>query len=343
METLFKRYFWAIQLAVAVLAALLIGAGLSRLVFAKLAPYGIAVPDEGMKISGDRKAQEKPPVGSISEVGFAQPETPETVDLCEDVECDDGEVCNPDTGQCEDESESEEEIDDPDAGPCYDTELKINLAGTMVSPDEEWSVAVMHDPEAKKTVFARVGDKILSQAEVTAIGRNRVMIVRDGQIECLRPESVRQAAKDRPKPKPRKVGGASASKGNDSKDVDTSDLNKLADSAVKNRGNNQYEIQQSALDAVLKDQQKLREQAPTVAPFYRDGKPSGFRLNGVRSDSIFSSLGIRNGDVITTVNGETIDSPQRAMQLYEGLSQRGTVKMTVERGGRPVTITYDIK
>lgn len=342
METLFKRYFWAIQLTVVVLSALLIGAGLSRLVFAKLAPYGIAVPDEGMKLSGDQKRKEKPLIGSISEVGFAQPETPETVDLCEGVTCEDGEVCNRETGQCDPEGADEDDLDDPDAGPCYDTELQINLAGTMVSPEADWSVAILHDPTKKKTVFARVGDKLLSQAEVTSISRNRVMIVRDGQIECLRPESVRQAAKDRPKPKPRKVGGANANTDNAS-DVDTSDLNKLADEAVKNRGNNQYEIQKDALDAVLKDQQKLREQAPTVAPFYRDGKPAGFRLNGVRSDSIFSSLGIRNGDVITSVNGQTIDSPQRAMQLYEGLSQRGTIKMIIERGGRPVTITYDIQ
>lgn len=340
METLFKRYFWAIQLTVVVLTALLIGAGLSRLVFAKLAPYGIAVPDEGMKLSGDQKGKEKPPIGSISEVGFAQPETPETVDLCEGVTCEEGEVCNRETGQCDPESADEDDLDDPDAGPCYDTELQINLAGTMVSPEADWSVAILHDPTTKKTVFARVGDKLLSQAEVTSISRNRVMIVRDGQIECLRPESVRQAAKDRPKPKPRKVAGANT---NTSSNVDTSDLNKLADEAVKNRGNNQYEIQKDALDAVLKDQRKLREQAPTVAPFYRDGKPAGFRLNGVRSDSIFSSLGIRNGDVITSVNGQTIDSPQRAMQLYEGLSQRGTIKMIIERGGRPVTITYDIQ
>jgi|GEM_PF-2203623 len=342
METLFKRYFWAIQLTVAVLSALLIGAGLSRFVFAKLAPYGIAVPDEGMKITGDQKRKEKPPVASISEVGFAQPETPETVDLCEGVTCKEGEVCNRDTGQCDPEDAAEDDVDDPNAGPCYDTEMQINLAGTMVSPDEAWSVAILHDPTKKKTVFARVGDKILSQAEVTSISRNRVMLVRDGQIECLRPESVRQAAKDRPKPKPRRVGGAQANTSSSGK-VDTSDLNKLADEAVKNRGNNQYEIQKDALDAVLRDQQKLREQAPTVAPFYRDGKPAGFRLNGVRSDSIFSSLGIRNGDVITSVNGQTIDSPQRAMQLYEGLSQRGTIKMIIERGGRPVTITYDIQ
>lgn len=339
METLFKRYFWVIQLVIAVIAALLIGAGLSRIVFAKLAPYGIAIPHEGLKISGDSSRGDKPPMLGISEVGFAQPEVSEVVDLCADVTCEDGEVCNPDTGECEVEG-AEDVLDDPNAGPCYDTELKLNLAGTMVSENEEWSVAVMHDPSTKKTVFARVGDSLLSQAEVTSISRNRVMLVRDGQIECLRPESVRKAAKDRPKPKPRRVRSAGA---DNSKNVDTSDLSKLADNAVTKRGGNKYDIDKNALDAVLKDQRKLREQAPTVAPFYRDGKAAGFRLNGVKSDSIFSSLGIRNGDVISSVNGQAIDSPQRAMELYEGLSKRGTIKMVVERGGRPTTITYEIQ
>ena len=87
----------------------------------------------------------------------------------------------------------------------------------------------------------------------------------------------------------------------------------------------------------------LREQAPRVQPHYRDGRPNGFRLNGLSSDSIFSAIGIRNGDVIHSVNGQVVDSPQRAMELYRSLMTSSRVEMTVERRGQQETLTYQIQ
>lgn len=335
METLFKRYFWVLQLAAAALSALLIGAGVSRLVLSQLAHYGVAIPAEGMATGEGGGLAIKPPHESISEVGFPLPPEPEFTDPCAEVSCGEGEVCNPETGACE---APEPEFGDDLDGPCVDTDLAINLAGTMVSEDPAWSIAILHNPGTSKTEFAKVGDNLLSQAMVTSIGRNRVMISRQGRMECLRPESVRKAAAARPRPTPvaQPIARPTAR-------PQDQDLESLAESAVRRTGSNAYDIDRAALDSVLSNPNALREQAPSVAPYYKDGQAAGFRLSGVRSGSIFSSLGIRNGDVIQAVNGQTIDSPQRAMELYQRLRQTGTIEMVVERGGRPTTIRYNVQ
>lgn len=335
METLFKRYFWALQLTAAALSALLFGAGVSRLVLAQLAHYGVAIPSEGMAAPGDARAPQKPPLESISEVGFPQPPEPTFTAPCDDVTCEEGETCNPETGICE---APEPDLGDELSGPCHDTDLAMNLAGTMISEDPAWSVAILHNPATNKTEFAKIGDSILAQAQVTSIGRSRVMIQRAGRMECLRPESVRKAAASRPQTPARPAAPARPSRPSNQ----PQDLDSLAQTAVRRTGANSYDIDRSALDSVLSNPTALREQAPTVAPYYQDGKAAGFRLNGVRSGSIFSSLGIRNGDVIQSVNGQAIDSPQRAMELYQRLQQTGNIEMIVERGGRPTTIRYNV-
>ncbi len=45
--------------------------------------------------------------------------------------------------------------------------------------------------------------------------------------------------------------------------------------------------------------------------------------------STYEKLGIKTGDVVTNVDGQPVDSPEKAMQLYEGL--RARKKMSVER------------
>lgn len=336
METLFKRYFWAIQLVASALSALLIGAGVSRYVLANFASLGVAIPDEGMATPGGAKPTERPPLDSISEVGFPQPPEPEFIAPCANVSCEEGQTCNPDTGACE---APEGAVVDDGTGPCIDTDLALNLAGTMVSAEPEWSIAVLHNPATQKTEFARVGDPLLAQAEVTSISRNRVMISRNGRAECLRPESVRKAAAARPKP----VAPTPPPRPQTPTPSTPQDLDSIAQNAVTRTGANSYNIDRNALDSVLSNPSALRDQAPSVAPFYKDGKAAGFRLNGVKSGSVFSSLGIRNGDVIQSVNGQAIDSPQRAMELYQRLRQQGNIELIIERGGRPTTVTYNVR
>ncbi|MCA9544159.1 MAG: PDZ domain-containing protein, partial [Myxococcales bacterium] len=78
-------------------------------------------------------------------------------------------------------------------------------------------------------------------------------------------------------------------------------------------------------------------------PHYRDGKPQGFKVVGVRPGSLYSHIGIRSGDILKGVNDEAINSPNKALELFEKLKNSDAVNLDLERRGREVKMDYTIK
>jgi general secretion pathway protein C len=96
------------------------------------------------------------------------------------------------------------------------------------------------------------------------------------------------------------------------------------------------------LNEKLNDLESLARQA-RVIPHYRDGKPQGFKLVGVRPGSLYSHIGIRSGDVLKAVNGDEISSPNKALEMYEKLKNSSNVTLEIERRGRPISLDYKIQ
>jgi membrane-associated protease RseP (regulator of RpoE activity) len=60
----------------------------------------------------------------------------------------------------------------------------------------------------------------------------------------------------------------------------------------------------------------------------------GLKLYGIRGGSPLRELGFHNGDLLTHIDGEAVDSLQRAIELVESAS---TVSVTVVRRGQTRT------
>ena len=111
---------------------------------------------------------------------------------------------------------------------------------------------------------------------------------------------------------------------------------------IKSMGKNRYEIDRGFLNEQLDDLGALTRQA-RVIPHYRQGKPKGFKMVGVRPNSLYTHLGLRSGDILKAVNGEEVSSPTKALELYEKLKTSDSVTLEVERRGRQNTFEYNIK
>lgn len=74
-------------------------------------------------------------------------------------------------------------------------------------------------------------------------------------------------------------------------------------------------------------------------PHFQSGRIDGLRVFGLSASSKWSQAGLRNGDVVTSVNGQPLGGVQ---QLYQALqsSGAGQVRIDVERGGNRTTIIY---
>ena len=111
--------------------------------------------------------------------------------------------------------------------------------------------------------------------------------------------------------------------------------------AVSRVGPWHVRLSRAALGDALSDLEALGEQA-RIIPNYRDGEYRGFKLVGVRPGSLYRALGIRSGDIIRAINGAPIDSPNKAMELVEGLRTAAQLRLTVERRGETHELRIDI-
>jgi general secretion pathway protein C len=103
-----------------------------------------------------------------------------------------------------------------------------------------------------------------------------------------------------------------------------------------------YEVSRSELDAALAHLDQIAEQA-RIVPAYRDGQPEGFKLFAIRPDSLFSKLGLVNGDVIRRINGFEMNSAANALEAYTRLQGAGRIDLEIDRRGSSIRRTYSIR
>ena len=72
---------------------------------------------------------------------------------------------------------------------------------------------------------------------------------------------------------------------------------------------------------------------PVAATESDTGRQLGYRIYPGRDPDRFSALGLLPGDLITAVNGQSLDDPARSMELLRGLGPGDAVVLTLERDG----------
>jgi general secretion pathway protein C len=110
---------------------------------------------------------------------------------------------------------------------------------------------------------------------------------------------------------------------------------------IRQLSDDRYEIERNVIDSTLGDLNRIATQA-RIVPSFKNGVANGFKLFSIQPGSLYSSIGIENGDVIQRVNGYEINSPEKALELYQKLKESGHVTIEGERGGRVFRKEYNI-
>jgi len=111
---------------------------------------------------------------------------------------------------------------------------------------------------------------------------------------------------------------------------------------VKQLSDNDYEIPRAEIDRTLSNLNDVAMQA-RIVPAFKDGQAQGFKLFSIRPDSIYTKIGIQNGDVIKRINGYDLNSPEKALEIYSKLKEAGRIDIEVERNGAAVRKTYNVR
>jgi general secretion pathway protein C len=102
-------------------------------------------------------------------------------------------------------------------------------------------------------------------------------------------------------------------------------------------------VDRSTVNNNLSNMAALFTEIRAVPNLGADGASHGFKLSEIQPDSIFQQIGLRDGDILTGVGGESVGDPAKAIQLLNGLRSQSSISLTVMRGGQPVQFQYNIR
>ena len=72
-------------------------------------------------------------------------------------------------------------------------------------------------------------------------------------------------------------------------------------------------------------------------------KPSGLLISYIKPDSIFSRIGLKNGDLIVAVNGSPLTTQQAIVKFYDALKAGGTISLRIKQGGNIQDLRLEIR
>ena len=114
------------------------------------------------------------------------------------------------------------------------------------------------------------------------------------------------------------------------------------DRGIRKLAEGRYEIKRRTLELALGNLGSLARSA-RVMPEARDGKPYGFRLFAIRADGPFAKLGLRNDDVLVSINGLDIATPEHVLDAYGKLKTARQLVLGLIREGHEITQEYTIR
>lgn len=212
---------------------------------------------------------------------------------------------------------------DPD---CNDVRVLLVLN----SDDPEWSFASLAGSDGQ-AVLRRAGQELGNQ-KVHFVGWDRVWLS-SGAGRC----QARVFVKDPPKkgPAPRGQDDAAPKRPGSKLQQDImSKIQKISDT--------EYAVERSVVPQIIENQAELARTAK-LQQVKEGNKVIGLKLGGLRSSSVLSQLGFKNGDTLTNVNGVEMSDPEKMMQVYSKLPQMNHMVVTMLRDNKPTNIDISIK
>jgi general secretion pathway protein C len=199
------------------------------------------------------------------------------------------------------------------------TSLHAQLLATVLANRPEWSLCTLRDLTANDTSVYMVGDVFMG-ATLLEIQDLKAIIVNGGHREFIDLEAGNGAAIP--------IAAAGPAK-------PTAD-------GIKKIDDKHYQIERSTVNGALANLNDLAMQA-RIVPSFKNGQANGFKLFSIRPDSLYSKIGVQNGDVIQAINGLDMNSPDKALEAYTKLRDAPALDLQIERGGQTVSMHYGIQ
>jgi type II secretion system protein C len=190
------------------------------------------------------------------------------------------------------------------------TDLPLRLLATVVRENRTLSLATVEDLERTQHQVLAEGQSFrgFPDATLLEIERGRVILDNDGVRE--------QLVIDRSAPVAYEGYGASPEQREYRREM-----------ARRIRG-----IQEAGTDYLDRGERTGLLAEGEVSAVYVDGELIGVQIDDVREGGVYDRFGIRNGDVITSINGVGLGAPTAMGQVLTDLAVADELQVELERG-----------
>ncbi len=208
--------------------------------------------------------------------------------------------------------------------------LTANIRATLVADGApEWSMAVLFVNNETGVYSINDGSNKITDDAVLVDVLDRTIVVRrrdhfercTADIEGAQPTMTAMA----PVPPP--------AQGGDVPGGDTTGVTKISDT--------QYKVDRTEVDKALNNLAQVSTEA-RIVPSFKNGVANGFKMFSIKPGSIFAKIGLQNGDVIKKINGYEMNSPDKALEIYQKLKDTTSVNIELERRGQGMSVNYAI-
>jgi general secretion pathway protein C len=199
-------------------------------------------------------------------------------------------------------------------------QIELRLLGT-VAGSKEVACAIIEDMKTKVQDIYRIGD-VFQGAFIEKIERNRIVLLNDGQEQI-----INLYVADNDSTNMAKQAGESPTA-----IAETGVTEKVADNEINKKT---FLTKIGGVEAVLK--------AVKITPHTVDGQTDGLEITGLENLSMAKYLGLENGDIIQTINGQNLTDERKAFQVLQKARALPSMDIQLTRGTQKKTLLFKIE
>jgi type II secretion system protein C len=170
----------------------------------------------------------------------------------------------------------------------------FKLLGTILEPDSSSSIAVLKDTNSEKQSIVKIGDKIFGY-QVAKIKRGEVMLLKEGKTFIL-----------------------------------GFPLGSVVQPIVVVSSQERI-VNRIAISKKIPDLNMAGTKVIPV-PCVKDGKIIGIKIAKIQDKELGRLSGIEEGDVITNINNERLDTIKKALEVLHNIQDKDKIFVEIKRG-----------
>jgi general secretion pathway protein C len=205
------------------------------------------------------------------------------------------------------------------------TVLKLGLRGTLAlaDPKDDRALAIIANEQGAETSY-RIGADVAAGAHLAEVYADHVVLDHEGVAETLTLPRPEQHAPALPAKNQQRVAAASAP-------VSSIPPGFVPGSAAP-----------AGAAASAPPRIDPQDVARQLKPVFADGRIVGADISGADA-SLLARLGLKPTDVVTAINGTPLAGVTNPQQLMDQLQSSSSVQVTVQRDGKPATLTLSLR